>query len=119
MVLRGLSLDGMSLRDMDLFYRYLPTKNEISREVMKISKVEWDDLWLSTNHLLADIIDTLQWNIYAIYKSQAGKGSIPKPKPIKRPQYTEPEKPVQERKPRSLRDLHGMMGQKIIDTKPE
>ena len=84
---------------------------------MEIKKAEWDDLWLSTNHLLADLIDLQNWTIYAIYKSVAGKGQIPKPKPIKRPQYGDEPRP--DPKPRSLRELKGFMGEKILNAGKE
>jgi hypothetical protein len=61
------------------------------------------------------MLDMQQWTIYAIYKSQAGKGQIPKPKPVRRPKYGRDKKQEIAEKPRSLRELQGFMGEKIVN----
>lgn len=90
----------------------MPVKNEVNREVLEVSKVEWDDMWMSQQHLLADIVDMQQWVIYAIYKSQAGRAFIQKPKPVTRPTYGK-KAVVKKEKPKSLRDLDGFFAKKL------
>ena len=81
---------------------------------MEIPREQWTDMWESTQHLLASLIDVTQWNTYAIYKSQAGRQAVPKPKPIDRPKYgKQPEPKTARKKPTSLRELGGFMEQQF------
>lgn len=95
-------------------------KNEINRELLDIPREQWADMWGSTQHLIANVIDVIQWNTYAVYKSQAGRQHVPQPKPMKRPTYgKQPESPkTVQQKPRSLKDLGGFMGAKFNAAKP-
>lgn len=92
---------GDSLRRLWVFYNGLPFKNEVNRVILKLSPVEWDQMWSSSEGLLADIYDSIQQNTYTLIKVNVDKGTaVQEPKPYPRPDYDKEPKPK-----KRLRDL--------------
>jgi hypothetical protein len=77
-----------SLRKLWLFFDRLPTKNEITRELLGMDKSEFEHMWDMTNAQLADLYDAISYNTFALVKMNSDKHStVPQPKPYPRPKY--------------------------------
>lgn len=89
-----------SLRKLWVYYHQLPPLNRISRAVLEIEP--GTEVWKSTEPLIADLIDAVNYNTYVLTQSNS-KQRVKQPKPYPRPDYLKKYRAKQDTTPKRNR----------------
>lgn len=73
-----------TLRKLWVYYNQLPAINRISRKILEIKPSE--DVWGSTEALIADLIDAVNYNSYILTQANS-QGKVKPMKAYPRPEY--------------------------------
>lgn len=89
-----------SIRKLWVWYDQLPALNRITREIMMLER--GDNVWDDKTAVLADVVDAVNYNTYAIIQGQS-KQRVKQPKPYPRPDYMRKLREKQDRTPKRNR----------------